>query len=145
MKFKYENLEIWQLAMELIATVYDILDKYPKSEKHGLISQGKKAVVSVALNIAEGSGRHTDKDFASFINRSITSLQEVDAVLKIGIRLNFIDKDDYEKTGPIMEKEYFKLIAFEKTLRTDPSRRNRYCERSDSAYAAKTEFDAASS
>jgi four helix bundle protein len=51
-KFKYEDLEIWQLAIELIREVYSILKKFPGDEKYDLISQGKRAVVSIALNIA---------------------------------------------------------------------------------------------
>ena len=126
MKFKYEDLEIWRLALELIRVVYAILRKFPTDEKYDLISQGKRAVTSIALNIAEGSGRHTDKDFSVFINRAITSLQEVDAVLKIGIQLDYIDQADYERVAPLIEKEYFKLVAFEKTLRKDSTRRRRY-------------------
>ncbi len=128
MKFKYEDLEIWQIALELIRKIYGILKKFPKEELYDLTSQGKRAVVSIALNIAEGSGRHTDKDFSVFINRSITSLQEVGAVLKIGIELNYISKNDYTEASPLIEKEYFKLIAFAKTLRTDASRRKRYSD-----------------
>jgi len=117
MKFKYEELEVWQLAIEITKVVYKILKKFPKDERYDLVSQGKRAVVSIALNIAEGSGRHTDKDFAVFVNRSISSLQETDAVLKIGIQLGFIGNEDYRLAEPILEKEYYKLIAFEKTLR----------------------------
>lgn len=76
MKFRYEDLEIWQRALELIRSVYDVLKRFPEDERYDLISQGKRAVVSIALNIAEGSGRKTDKDFSLFINRAITSLQE---------------------------------------------------------------------
>ncbi|MEO0096385.1 MAG: four helix bundle protein [candidate division WOR-3 bacterium] len=126
MKFKYEDLEIWGLAIELIKAVYGILKKFPEDEKYDLVSQGKRAVVSIALNIAEGSGRKTDKDFSLFINRSITSLQEVDAVLKIGLNLNYITIDDYNFVAPILEKEYFKLIAFDKTLKKDSTKRKRY-------------------
>jgi four helix bundle protein len=71
MKFKYEDLEIWRIALELIKLVYDKLKKFPADEKYDLISQGKRAVTSIALNIAEGSGRHTDRDFSVFINRAI--------------------------------------------------------------------------
>jgi four helix bundle protein len=126
MKFKYEDLEIWQLAIELIKAVYKLLEEFPKDEKYGLTSQGKRAVVSIALNIAEGSGRHTDKDFSVFINRSITSLQEVDGVLKIGIALNYTTKDDYLIAEPLIEKEYYKLIAFDKSLIKKPKNRRRY-------------------
>lgn len=117
MKFKYEELEVWQLAIELTKIIYKILKKFPKDEQYDLVSQGKRAVISIALNVAEGSGRHTDKDFAVFVNRSVTSLQETDAVLKIGIQLGFISSEDYRLAEPILEKEYYKLIAFEKTLR----------------------------
>ncbi len=116
MKFKYEDLEIWQLALELIKIIYQLLKKFPADEKYDLVSQGKRAVVSIALNIAEGSGRHTDKDFSLFINRAITSLQEVDGVLKIGMKLNYITDEDYQSVVPLIEKEYYKLIAFDKAL-----------------------------
>lgn len=116
MEFKYEDLEIWQLALDLIKAIYEVLKKFPNDEKYDLISQGKRAVVSVALNIAEGSGRHTDKDFSVFINRAITSLQEVDGVLKIGLKLNYIGNDDYQVVEKLIEKEYYKLVAFDKTL-----------------------------
>ncbi len=126
MKFKYENLEIWQLALDLIESIYKILKKYPEDEKYDLVSQGRRAVVSVALNIAEGSGRHTARDFSLFINRAITSLQEVDGVLKIGIKLNYITDSDYQTVEPLIEKEYYKLIAFDKTLTKDSLKRRRY-------------------
>ena len=126
MKFKYEDLEIWQLALELIKSVYELLKKFPQDEKYDLVSQGKRAVVSIALNIAEGSGRHTDRDFSVFINRAITSLQEVDGVLKIALKLNYIENEDYQLVAPLIEKEYYKLIAFDKSLIKGSTKRRRY-------------------
>lgn len=126
MKFKYEELEIWQIALQLIKTIYKILRKFPQDEKYDLVSQGKRAVTSIALNIAEGSGRHTDKDFSLFINRAITSLLEVDAVLKIGINLGYLLDSEYRNVEPLIKEEYFKLIAFDKTLLRDPVKRRRY-------------------
>jgi four helix bundle protein len=126
MKFKYEELEIWQIALQLIKAIYKTLRKFPQEEKYDLVSQGKRAVTSIALNIAEGSGRHTDKDFSLFINRAITSLLEVDAVLKIGINLGYLQDSDYSNVEPIIKEEYFKLIAFDKTLLREPSKRRRY-------------------
>jgi four helix bundle protein len=128
MKFKYEDLEIWQLALELIKIIYQLLKKFPADEKYDLVSQGKRAVVSIALNIAEGSGRHTDKDFSLFINRAITSLQEVDGVLKIGMKLNYITDEDYQSVVPLIEKEYYELIAFDKALIKGATKRRRYVQ-----------------
>ena len=126
MKFKYEELEIWQVAIELIKIVYSILKKFPADEKYDLVSQGKRAVVSIALNIAEGSGRRTDRVFSLFVNRPTTSLLEVDAVLKIGIALQYITQEDCAKADSLIEKEYYKLIAFDKSLRKQPGKRKRY-------------------
>lgn len=128
MKFKYEDLEIWQLALELIEVIYKLLKKFPAEEKYDLVSQGKRAVVSIALNIAEGSGRHTDKDFSLFINRAITSLQEVDGVLKIGMKLNYISDENYQFVVPLIEKEYYKLVAFDKALIKGATKRRRYVQ-----------------
>jgi len=122
MKFKYEDLEIWQLSLRLIKVVYELLKKLPSDEKYDLVSQGKRAIVSVALNIAEGSGRHTSKDFSAFVNRAVTSLLEVDAVLKIAIVLGYLTQADCVSASSLIEREYFKLVAFDKSLRKNPKR-----------------------
>ena len=54
--FSYENLEIWQLAIEYAKIIYNITNKFPKSEQYGLSSQLQRAAVSISANIAEGSG-----------------------------------------------------------------------------------------
>jgi len=118
MKFKYESLEIWQLSLKLIKLIYQLIKTFPPEERFELSSQARRAVTSIALNIAEGSGRQTKKDFACFVNRSTTSLQEVDAILKVAICLNFFAKTNeiYCQADPLIEKLYFKSIAFRKHL-----------------------------
>lgn len=91
------------MAVDLIKKIYKILKKFSEDEKYDLVSQGKRAIVSVALNIAEGSGRKTDRDFSLFINRAITSLQESDAVLKIGMPLGYITNNDYLVVEPLIK------------------------------------------
>ena len=119
MRFVHENLEIWQLAIELSSRIYKLTEKFPSEEKFGLTAQSRRAVVSIALDIAEGSGRHSKKDFSNFLNRAITSLQETDTCLKIAIRLNYITEQDYQIIAPLIEKLYFKLIAFNKKVRNE--------------------------
>jgi len=128
MTFKYEELEIWKLGVELIANCYELLRRLPTYERHELASQGRRAVVSVALNIAEGSGRKTDRDFGAFINRAVSSLLETDAVLKIAIQLGYIKPSDYETVAPLIEKEFFKLVAFARALQKQPGQRRRYSD-----------------
>ena len=86
----YKKLEIWTESVDLIKIVYEISEQLPKSEEYNLKTQLKRAITSVALNIAEGKGRQTAKDFAHFLNISAASLDEVDAILSLCEELNFL-------------------------------------------------------
>ena len=118
MKFKFEDLEVWQLGMDLTDKIYDISEKYPEIERFNLRSQLISSVTSIPLNIAEGSGRGSKKDFARYIRTSIGSLLETDTNLKIAIRRNYIDDDDYDSVDENIKTLYYKLIAFEKSMKT---------------------------
>jgi four helix bundle protein len=89
----YKKLEIWQESVDLVKMVYLVADELPKSEEYNLKSQLKRAVVSVALNIAEGKNRKSAKYFAHFLNVSSASLSEVDAILCICIELGFLQEN----------------------------------------------------
>ena len=65
---QYKKLAIWITSRELIVLVYGIVNRLPKSEQYILIPQLLRASISISLNIAEGSGRGTDKDFSHFID-----------------------------------------------------------------------------
>lgn len=58
----YKDLIVWQRSMELVVTVYELTEKYPRSELHGLTSQTRRSAVSIPSNIAEGKQRGTKKD-----------------------------------------------------------------------------------
>jgi four helix bundle protein len=90
----YKDLRVWQMSLELIKEVYNVSDLLPKSEEYNLKQQLKRAVVSVALNIAEGKNRKTSKDFANFLNISVSSLAEVEAILTICEELNYFQIND---------------------------------------------------
>ena len=63
--FNYRKLIVWQKAMQLTEIVYEAVKKFPPEERYALSDQLRRAVVSIASNIAEGAGRATNKDFAS--------------------------------------------------------------------------------
>lgn len=90
----YRKLEIWQGAIEIIKKVYKKADELPKSEEYNLKSQLKRAITSVALNIAEGKSRKSAKDFANFLSISSGSLAESSAILEICYELDYINRDD---------------------------------------------------
>ena len=75
--FRFEKLDVWHKAVELADHVYDATDAFPDDERFGLTSQMRRASVSVSSNIAEGSGRSSDRDFARFIDIGYGSLMEV--------------------------------------------------------------------
>lgn len=81
--YKFEKLKVWQEILKLIKLVYDVIDELPTSERYGLADQLRRAVTSIALNLAEGCGASSDKEFMSFIKISIKSQYETVAALKI--------------------------------------------------------------
>ena len=117
MKFNHENLEVFKLAMILVEKVYELADKLPTKELYGLRSQLTRSVTSIPLNISEGSGKYSRDDFARFLRNSIGSLLETDTNLKISINLKYLNDKDYAQVDKIIEKLYFKLVAFYKTLK----------------------------
>lgn len=116
MKFNYENLEITNLTLQLINEIYILTKKFPQSEQYCLVSQIKRSATSILLNIAEGSGKYSKLDFARFIRNSIGSTLETDANLKIALNQKFISNRDYDLARKLIEKIFYKLIAFEKSL-----------------------------
>jgi len=86
----YKNLLVWQKSVALIKEVYAQADKLPKSEEYNLKQQLKRAIVSVALNIAEGKNRRTAKDFVNFLNIASGSLAETEAILMICSELQLL-------------------------------------------------------
>ena len=92
----HEDLEVWQLGMDLIDDIYDIADKYPRIERFNLRSQLISSVTSIPMNIAEGSGRGSDRDNARFVAIAIGSLLETDTNIKIAIRRKYIVQEDYD-------------------------------------------------
>ena len=115
-KFRFESLEIWQLAMELVKDIYKITKKFPDNEKFSLISQLKRAVISISLNIAEGSGRKSKKDFANFISNAQGSVLETATCLMIAKQENYIDNQKYDLLANKLKTLYFKIFAFHKSL-----------------------------
>jgi four helix bundle protein len=76
-RFRFEKLEVWQDARRLNLEIYRLAGNVPSAEQFALTSQVRRASVSIAANIAEGSGRNSDKDFAHFLEQSYGSAMEL--------------------------------------------------------------------
>jgi S23 ribosomal protein. len=97
MKIKsYRDLHVWQKSMEFVIECYRIVEKYPKHEIYGLSNQLRRAVVSIAANIAEGHERSHRKEYIQHLSISHGSLAEVETHLEIAQRLQYIDKEEHE-------------------------------------------------
>ena len=93
--YSFEKLEVWKESIELVKSIYKITGTFPAEEKFGLISQLRRASVSIASNLSEGTSRKTNKDKAHFTTISFSSAMEVLNQLIISKELNFISENDY--------------------------------------------------
>lgn len=101
--FSFEKLEVWIESKEFTKQIYTITLKFPDTEKFGLISQLRRASISIASNIAEGSARKSFKDKAHFSTIAFGSAVEVLNQLIISFELNFISETDYLELRKMLE------------------------------------------
>ena len=91
----FRKLDIWSKSISLVTDIYRLTNTFPNQERFGLISQMQRAAVSVPANIAEGSAKSSDKDFARFLEISIGSLLELETELLIAFNLNYVHLERY--------------------------------------------------
>lgn len=96
----YKKLIVWQKSVQFSISIYKITNNFPDQERFGLISQLRRASISIPSNIAEGSKRGTKKDFASFLRVAHGSGAEIETQILIAKELNYLQ-----------EKEYIFLVA----------------------------------
>jgi four helix bundle protein len=119
MAFKFENLDVWQLALEYIDLVYELAEKLPRSEDFNLKSQITRAATSISLNIAEGSTGQSDAEQNRFLGLAIRSLIETVACLRIIERRNYLSDDRILNNVDLKAQTLAKkLHTFRKTLKT---------------------------
>ena len=92
--FLYEKLEVWQLSMDLVDKIYALLRDFPKEERFALTSQIRRAVISVPSNIAEGSGRLSNKEKVRFLDIAHGSLYEVLCQMSISNKAGYVKDED---------------------------------------------------
>ena len=97
MKFKFENLIVWQKAMDLAEDINKMSYKFPKEEVYNLSSQIRRAADSIALNISEGSIGQTNPEFKRFIGYAIRSLAEMVTCLHKAKRREYISETEFSK------------------------------------------------
>lgn len=116
MAFKFEQLLVWQKAIDLTGIVHELTLKFPKEELFILTSQIKRATDSISLNIAEGSTGQTNPEFKKFLSYSIRSAIEVVSCLYIAKRRKLIDEEMFKQIYDKVEEIVKMLQALKKNL-----------------------------
>jgi len=121
----YRELEVWQVAVEMVELVYRITEHFPPDERFGLISQMRRSAVSVPSNIAEGYGRRTRPDYCRHLSIAQGSLCELETQLIIAGRLGMFDRERATPLWDRMQKVGQMLHRLQASLaKPDPGPRN---------------------
>jgi four helix bundle protein len=97
MAFRFEDLKVWHMAVDLSNEIDLLTQKFPKIELYSLTSQIKRAADSVVLNSAEGSTGQSTPEFKRFLDIALRSTIEVVACLFLAIKRNYITEEDFKK------------------------------------------------
>ncbi|MEK7617965.1 MAG: four helix bundle protein [Patescibacteria group bacterium] len=116
MAYKFRDWQVYKDARKLRQEINRLTKTFPKDEQYILIDQIRRAILSVILQIAEGSNRKTEKDKNLFINRALTSLDEVIACFDCAFDDNYISKEKLEELETKIENVSRQLRGFAKYI-----------------------------
>jgi four helix bundle protein len=121
-RFNFENLDVYQEAVEFAVRIYVITKNFPKEEWFGIVSQLRRACISVPSNIAEGSSR-TKKEFIHFLNIALGSVYECVPLIEISKRRGFIDQVSFDALYAELHRISAKISALKRSLSVAPKTR----------------------
>ncbi|HLA61936.1 MAG TPA: four helix bundle protein [Nitrospiraceae bacterium] len=91
----HKKLDLWNAAMELAVTIYQVTDSFQREERYSLTDQIRRAVSSVPSNVAEGAGWQTKKEFINYLHMAQGSLSELDTHLELARRLGYLAQSSW--------------------------------------------------
>lgn len=113
---KFWKLKVFHKAHQLVLEIYKLTNKFPNEEKFGLISQIRRAVVSIVANIVEATKRRSNKEKRNFHSIAEGSLEEVKYYLYLSYELKFTDKKDIERIMNLAREVGAMLTGLNKSL-----------------------------
>jgi four helix bundle protein len=116
----YKELKVWQKAYKLCLEIYTATKEFPNEERFGLVSQIRRAVVSVVSNIAEGYGRKTTADYIRFLYISYGSNCELETQVLLSADLNYIESAEFRRLIEKIQEVERMLRALIKSLESSP-------------------------
>ena len=115
----FRKIKVWEKAHLLTIAIYQATKPFPTDERYGLTSQLRRAGMSIPTNIAEGSGRRSDKEFANFLNRAMGSASEVEYLLFLSKDVGHLKPAVHTALQADVEEVKRMLTAFQSKLRAD--------------------------
>jgi four helix bundle protein len=112
----YEDLLVWQKGMALVKIIYAITRSFPPDERFGLVSQMRRAAVSIPSNIAEGQARHSTGEFVLFISHAEGSVAELSTELVLSVELGFCSADRIKEATELAKELRRMLNALRRKL-----------------------------
>jgi four helix bundle protein len=113
----FEDIQAWQKARVITRLIYEMTADGRFARDFGLRDQVRRASVSIMANIAEGFGRHSDKEFANFLNIAHGSASEAQSHLYIGLDLGYIDKECFTRLYGLLDEVSRMTLALAQHLR----------------------------
>ena len=113
----YRDLVAWQVSMQLVADVYRLAARLPAIERYGLAAQLRRAAVSIPLNIAEGFGRTSRREFARFLLIANGSLRELQTLIELVAMLEYLGENVLDGAANLAHRTGFLLHRLRKSLR----------------------------
>jgi four helix bundle protein len=103
-KSGYKDLVAWQKGMKLVGLIYDVTDGFPANEMYGLVSQLRRAAVSVPSNIAEGKAHYSNRDFVRFLRHSRGSLAEIETQVLIAEQRKYLSVEQAKQLAEQLDE-----------------------------------------
>jgi len=101
----FRDLDVWRLAMEIVVDAYESTKSFPKEEVYGLISQMRRAALSIASNVAEGFNRYHNKEYRQFLYIALGSCAELETQIEVSLLLGYITQSVRDKTIEKLDHE----------------------------------------
>lgn len=113
----YRNLKVWERSHRVALKIYHITKVFPKEELYNLTSQLRRSALSIPTNIAEGSGKFTNTDFANFLQIALGSAHEVEYLILFSYELKFLTGEDFKSMSGEIGEIKAMLISLIKKIR----------------------------
>ena len=112
----FKRLQSWQAAMELVTAVYHATDRFPVHERYGLQSQFRRASVSIAANIAEGTGKGGDRELVRYLRIARGSASEVECLIHVAVRLDYLTVEACRDLDAQVQSVSRLILALQRSL-----------------------------